>query len=148
MLRILFFEDDPLASENRLFRFRLRREFADIEIDTDEIRSVATFEQVIRKREFDIVILDIMAQAPDDFRWTGTDEQVPSAMTGVELLRRCRLGEYGPQCVDIPIFMRTARGESHIRRLCKREGATDYLEAGAQDSELIDAIKDSTSVLV
>jgi CheY-like chemotaxis protein len=140
MLWILFFEDYPYASENRLFKSRLRLELDNGEIQITQAKTVYEFERAVRKQRFDVIILDIMARAPQNFVWGDNKNRVPDSLTGVELLRRCRNGIYGYYYKGIPIYMRTARGETSIRNLCAHEGATGYYQAGAEDLQLIDEL--------
>jgi CheY-like chemotaxis protein len=140
MLSILFFEDYPYASENHLFRSRLRLVLGNGEPQITQAKTVPEFERAVRKERFDVIILDIMARAPRNFVWGDSKNPVADSLTGVELLRRCRNGIYGYHYKSIPIYMRTARGETSIRNLCAHEGATGYYQAGAEDTELIDEL--------
>ncbi len=140
MLRILFFEDHPLTPANRLFRLRLRRSLGHVEVHVTEASTVDGFERAVLKDSFEIIVLDIMARPPAGMTRSGTDDLVSAARTGVELLRRCRMGVYGERCSTLPVYIRTARGEFHIQQLCMREGASGYFQAGTQDTQLIQEI--------
>lgn len=144
MIKILFFEDQPYASENQLFRTLLRDHLKKTcTPQLREVKSVSKFEELMSKDKdkYDIVILDIMATAAKPFNWTGTNEEVPNSLTGVELLRRCRLDEYDQHYKNTPVYMRTARGEPYVRSLCQREGATGFFKAGVDDFKLMEEIK-------
>jgi CheY-like chemotaxis protein len=142
MIMILFFEDSPYDSENRLFRTLLRNELKKVgDIQIHESKTVTKFEELIRNDIYHIIILDVMAESSIRLLWTNTNEEVPSSLTGVELLRRCRLRKYGKHYINVPVYMRTARSESHVQRLCTREKATGFFRAGVDDHKLIEVIK-------
>jgi CheY-like chemotaxis protein len=140
MPKILFFDDQPNASENRLFRRRLRRTLADFDVQIHQEKIVREFEDTVQKHDFDLIILDVMAKVPGSFAQTGTRKEVPEYRTGVELLRRCRTGYYGDHYRTVPVYMRSARGEMHIQRQCEVEGATHYFRVGRDDKQLIETI--------
>jgi CheY-like chemotaxis protein len=142
MIKIIFFEDQPYASENQLFRTLLRDHLKKMcTLQFREVKSVSKFEELMRKDKYDIVILDIMSAAAKPFNWTGTNDEVPKSLTGVELLWRCRLDEYDRHYKDTPVYMRTARGEPYVRSLCQRAGATGFFKAGVDDLLLIKEIE-------
>lgn len=135
---ILFVDDYPQVSENHLFVLRLRRAVAARVVEEKTVRG---FEELLsRGGGVSIVVLDIMIEGPKDFK-SRNGTVVNSALMGVELLRRCRAGVYGSHSANTPIFMRTARGEVYIRRLCVAAGATGFFHAGADDTALIEKIK-------
>jgi CheY-like chemotaxis protein len=140
---LLFFEDYPYASENSLLRLRIRRALKDHDVTILTAKTVAAFERTLRDQQPDILVLDIMADAPATLKWAETDCETPSALTGIELLRRCRKGDYGQYYTRAPVYMRSARGESHVREACIREGATDYFKSGGEDTNLIRAIAET-----
>ncbi|MCY2926091.1 MAG: hypothetical protein NT031_11735 [Planctomycetota bacterium] len=142
MCRILFFDDYPYASENQLFRMNLEDELRPgLRVSIVPEKTVSGFENAARRFLYDIVILDIMAEAPGKLLQTGTGLEVPSSQTGIELLRRCRVGEYGRHYTLCPVFMRSARGETDIRDECLRSGASGYFQVGGEDEQLIEAIR-------
>lgn len=147
MLRILFFDDFPYESENRLLRLRLRRKLRGFDVQVVEERTVHGFEDRVQRNTYEIVVLDIMARAPSGLTSTDTGRTVPDALTGVELLRRCRKGDYGEHYKFAPVYMRTARGEPQIRLLCEREGATAFFRAGGEDTQLIEKIAEDVETL-
>jgi CheY-like chemotaxis protein len=137
----IFLDDYSYVSENQLFRMRLRKNAASVGgLDIREERTVGGFEQAVSLLEFDVVILDLMMAAPDSMRRIGDDSPVPSSMVGLEILERCRAGAYGDHYRDAPVFIRTARGESHIQRACLAAGATGFYRAGGEDVELVQHI--------
>jgi len=140
MPSILFFDDYPNASETQLFRDLLRDHLPRHALRLDEARTVLHFEELARTHSYDYVILDVMAQSSIPITWTHSTHEVPSTLTGVELLRRCRMGKYGKHYHDVPIYMRTARGEASIRRLCTEQGADGYFPVGRGDMSLINSI--------
>jgi DNA-binding NarL/FixJ family response regulator len=149
MIKIIFFEDLPYASENRLFRSLLRAELKDIcGLKLQEERTVMGFEDSVRNDAYNFVILDIMATSPKPLFWLKTNDIVPESLTGVELLRRCRLGEYGEHYRTTPVYIRTARSESHVRRLCKQEGTSGFFSAGLDDDKLIEEIKNKCKSII
>lgn len=137
---MLFFDDYPYDSENRLFRLNLRRKLKGQSIELIEEKTVRGFERVVRTGRADILVLDIMASSPEPLMRCDTGQPVPETMTGVELLRRCRRGIYSDKYTTAPIYMRTARGEADIRHYCESLGVTGYFKAGADDITLIDVI--------
>ena len=127
MPSILFFEDYPYASENRLFRSRLRFELNGTELQITQAKTVSDFENAIHKFEFDIIILDIMASSHKGFVWGDTKNKVSESMTGIELLRRCRRGIYGYQ------YVRPRTGAAETRswresRFWRRHTGVPYVE--------------------
>jgi CheY-like chemotaxis protein len=138
---VLIFEDFPYTSEGRLFIARLHRALRPYRTQICEEKTVAGFENAVTNRQFAVLVLDIMAEPGDTLTWPGAEERVSSALTGVALLRRCRTGCYEGHCVDMPIYMRTARGETGVRQVCIDEGATDYFYVGAEDGRLVEQIR-------
>jgi CheY-like chemotaxis protein len=131
MPNILFF-DDSLATENQIFLMELRHAVKGTTIQVVQEKTVHHAEQKFKTVPLLIAILDVMAP------WPG--EQAKEAQAGLEILRRCREGAYDPKNAAIPIFMRTARDEPHIRRLAFELGCTNFFTVGRQDPELIAAI--------
>jgi DNA-binding NarL/FixJ family response regulator len=150
MIKIIFFEDSPYASENRLFRMLLRDALKDIKCNfqLQEEKTVMGFEGSIRNDAYNFVILDIIATSPKPLFWRKINKVVPESLTGVELLRRCRLSEYGKHYIDTPVYIRTARSESHVRRLCEREKASGFYKAGLDDDKLIEEIKNECKNII
>jgi CheY-like chemotaxis protein len=139
--RILFFDDLGLSEGNELFILRLKRKTG---IEVELVRTVKEFEAKIHSDSWTAIVLDIMAQPPSDYLVLGSDPPLPvkAAQAGLELLKRCRLGHYGDSIKALPIYMRTARGEEHIKRKAKVLGATDYFDAVGRDKDLIQKIGD------
>lgn len=142
---ILIFEDDPLKSDNKLFLALLRKEVSSGGVRVRLEKTVRGFERRLRDSLCKVIILDIIAATPMDFRVaeSGSSRRVDPTRTGVELLQRIRAGHYGDHCKLTDVFMRSARGEPHIVALCMRSGATGYFQPGAQDLALIDRIKET-----
>ena len=136
-MRILYFDDLGFSSEgNELFVLRLKRKTG---IEIDLVRTVKEFESKVGSGPWLAIVLDIMAQPPADYPVLNSDppELVRPTQTGLELLRRCRAGYYSESIATLPIFMRSARGEEHIKRKAQALGATGYFDAAGRDSELI-----------
>lgn len=130
---ILFFDDYLGAEENQLFLLRLRRVAGKATtVEVVEEKTLRSVEEKLRTISFKAAILDVMVYVPED--------TALSALAGIEVLRRCRSGAYGDLNKGIPIFMRTARGEPHVRNMALRYGCTNYFQAGSDDIELIKAI--------
>ena len=138
-MRILFFDDLGLSEGNELFVLRLKRK-AGLEVEL--VRTVTDFELKVGAEPWVAIVLDIMAQPPAGYVIFESEspELVRPTQTGLELLRRCRLGYYGEMLRLIPIYMRSARGEEHIKRIARKLGATDYFDAAGDDSKMILAI--------
>lgn len=137
---ILFFDDFPIASENKLFLMLLRKEVEPFGIHIATEKTIRRVEEVVQSTPLVSLVLDIISEAPRDFRSVEDGNVVPSALAGVELLRRCRTEKYGPLNKEVPIFMRTTRGEPHIKRLCMQIGATGYFQVGTEDDQLIEKV--------
>jgi CheY-like chemotaxis protein len=137
---ILFFDDYPLASENKLFLMLLRRHVEPIGVHVIPEKTIKRVEEQAQSIPLVALILDIISEVPRDFRSIEDGNVVPSALAGVELLRRCRSGQYGELNRQVPIFMRTTRGEPHVRTLCGQLGATGYFRVGIEDRQLIERI--------
>jgi CheY-like chemotaxis protein len=103
-------------------------------------KSLGQLEERLKSGRYAALILDIMFQVPGGFRSIEDGRAVSSSAGGMEILRRCRNGYYGSVNKEIPIFIRSARGEAHIAALCKKLGANGYFQVGIHDSELIDAL--------
>jgi len=129
----MFFDDYPLESENQLFLFQLRRAFRDMDIVVVDAKTIPALESHLRTREFTAIILDIMAALPDA---PGME-----ALAGIEVLRRCREGDYGDMNQDALVFMRTARAEPHVKQLALRYRSAGYFLAGSDDERLIEALR-------
>lgn len=135
-MRILFFDDFPYASENRLFRSRIEHHFPDIAIDF--ARTPSQFMDLAAAECYDLIVLDIMAA------WDIQGEEsetFTASTTGIELLRRIRSGDCGATNRTTKIVMRTARGESHIREQCFALGADAFCRAGIDDSAIIEMLE-------
>jgi DNA-binding NarL/FixJ family response regulator len=129
---ILFFDDYLGDSMNQLFLYKLRKAVKTTAVEIVGEKTIPAVEAKLRSVAFKAAIMDVMALIPG--------EPTLSARAGIEVLRRCRSGVYGDLNKAIAIFMRTARGESHIRRMALSYGCTSYFETGRDDDELIDAI--------
>ena len=146
MRRLLVFEDEPYNYVNDLFHMHLHDQLDELGVDIDQAINVRDFERKVTTVKRDVLVLDIMALAPEGFCWTLTGSEVPDALVGVELLHRCRVGLYGSHYKGIPIYMRTARGEADVRSYCREAGASDCFDPGADDMKLIEKIKDMFAV--
>lgn len=130
---ILFF-DDFLGNElNQLFLLKLHRAAKAMPIEVVGEKTIRAVEDRLRNMIFKVVILDVMASASHD-------KTINQALAGIEVLKRCRTGAYGELNKTTPIYMRTARGEPHVRRLAFEYGCTNYFQAGSDDPELIESI--------
>jgi CheY-like chemotaxis protein len=139
--KIVFFDDYPLHSENTLFVVQLRRSVGSAGLIVVQESTIPHLEMQLQSGDICCLILDIMSKVPRNFRSIETrGGGVPSSMAGVEILRRCRTGKYGESVKGIPIFMRTARGEKHIKNLCIQIGASGYFQIGTDDRTLVDKI--------
>lgn len=128
----MFFDDYPRSPENILFVWRLRQRLRPYGALVVREKSIHKLEARLGAETFTALVLDIMAAMPDE-----TDKD---ALAGLEILRRCRAGDYQHTERSTPVFMRTARGELHIRREAAALGANGYFMAGSDDSRLIDTI--------
>lgn len=144
--KILHFEDYPEDTENVLFRSRFSRAFSARDVGLVQEKTVRGFLDQISRAAFDGIILDIMAESPDPLIAMDSGQTVPSSLTGMELLTRIRAGTYGSKNKLAPVYMRTARGETRIRELCLEKGATEYFQAGTDDTKLIRVLKDALLV--
>jgi CheY-like chemotaxis protein len=141
--QIVFFDDYPLEKENQLFMGLLRRRLRGDNVELVEEKIVQRLETLLRTRTFIAIVLDVIAAMPHDRSDVPSGDSVGYAgegWTGIEILRRCRSGQYGKLNQTAPIFMRTARGEIHVRAAALRSGCTDYFMAGSEDDKLIDVI--------
>jgi CheY-like chemotaxis protein len=129
---LLVFDDCPLNTENVLFRFQLRRAFARTDIEVLEERAIPDLETSLKARHYAAIILDVMAAFPD--------APELEAMAGIEVLKRCRAGNYGEFNRWTLVFMRTARGELDVKELAFNLGCTGYFVVGSQDEKLIDML--------
>jgi len=141
MTRIIFFEDHPYASDNRLLRLRLRRALRDVHVQLAPVWTVTAFERYVRAEDFAVVILDIMARSFEPLLSIDTGNRVPPDMTGIELLRRLRTGYYRPHYKTSTIFIRSARNELHIRMTAERARHDGYFQAGGDDRRLINMVR-------
>jgi CheY-like chemotaxis protein len=137
-LSLIFFDDYPLQSENVLFVESLRRKLGHLAIHVEIPKTFNGVEECLRTVRASVIILDIMAKIPAGY--TGSPE-ASSSLAGLEVLRKCRVGAYGPLNQETPIFMRTARGEPHVRKLCLQAGAVDYCLVGTDDEKLASSIR-------
>jgi CheY-like chemotaxis protein len=131
---IVFFDDYPLESENQIFLFQLRRAFRDSDLEIVDEKTIPRLETRLRTRQCAAIILDIMAALPD--------APDMDALAGIEVLRRCREGNYGEMNRDAPVFMRTARAEPHVKQMAVRHQAAGYFLAGSDDEQLIEALRE------
>lgn len=140
--KIIFFDDYPLEAENSLFLARMRRHLHHHNIQIVTIKTVRNLQDLLRRTRVDILILDIMVQVPPNFKSVAPPfHKVPSALAGVELLRRCRDGYFGRKNQSCKIFMRTTRGEAHIQKECLNLGADGYFLVDSGGNDLIAAMK-------
>lgn len=130
---VLFFDDFPLEAENQIFLLKLRRAFKGTDVEVEEQKTVPSLAGRLETHPFDAMILDIMAAMPDT---PGME-----ALAGIEILRRCRTGTYGPVNKDIPIYMRSARGELYVKQLAGDLKANGYFRPGSDDDELVATLK-------
>ncbi len=138
--RVLFFDDEPERCTAFLLRARMRCREVGLEPTIEERYQVRGAEVLLRHNRYDLVILDIMSSVPDDFWWLGREDMgtTPEDLAGIELLRRCRSGEYAAN-KGTPVFIRTARGDKNAHHLAMQLGATGYYLT-TQSAELIEAM--------
>ena len=131
---LLVFDDYPLATENQLFLLNLRKAFQKADVVIQEEKNVHSLTQALQSRAYAAIILDVMAAFP----------AAPEleAVTGIEVLRRCRNGQYGPSNQQAAFFMRSARGEIHIHEEATKLGSLGWFKPGSDDSELISVLKE------
>ena len=127
--RVLFFDDFPLESENQLFLLKLRKAFRGTDVAIEDEKKIPSLEVLLTTRPFAAIILDIMAAFPADPEL--------EALAGIEVLKRCRSGQYGPLNQNALVYMRTARGEFNVREIASKFGSTGYFRPGSDDDELI-----------
>jgi len=137
-ISLVFFDDYPLQSENVLFVERLKRSLNLWDIHIETPKTFHGIEECLRREDAVAVVLDIMAKVPQA---VARADRVSSSLAGIEILRRCRAGSYGDLNKNVPIYMRTARGEPHVRRLAMQLGASGYYLVGTDDGQLIRSIR-------
>lgn len=130
---LMFFDDYPRESVNELFLYRLRKMLGPTDIEVIEEKAIPHLEGSLRARNYVAIILDIMAAFPEN-----PDLE---AIAGLEILRRCRAGDYGQSNSETLIYMRTARGELHVKEKAFELGCTDYFRVGQQDAKLLSVLK-------
>lgn len=138
-IHFLFFDDYPLQSDSKLFIERMRAKLDGHKAFICVEKTITGVEVLLRSRTIALAILDIMSEVPRDFR-SADGSRVPSSLAGIEILRRCRSGDYRSENRAMPIFMRTSRGEGYIRRECLEAGATGFFLAGKEDGRLLTKI--------
>lgn len=141
---VLFFDDHPLESENKLFLSLLRDELPAERVRVLHEKTIRRLERRLSVTFCRVVILDIMSEVPANFRplHNETTGRVDPMLAGVEILRRIRAGFYGREYERSLVFMRSARGEPHIISLCAKVGASGHFQAGSQDFALIAQLKE------
>lgn len=138
--RVLWFEDVEHGSENKLFLSRLTLKLKGLGIPIDTSKTCSEIEDFLKKNNYHVIILDIMATAPAWLGWDGGVLKTPDSLTGIELLRRCRTGFYRAEHSESSLIMRTARNETFIKELATAAGADGYFLAGIDDSRLLEKI--------
>lgn len=127
---MLFFDDYPLETENQIFLLDLRALIRGRDIEVEEVRTIPHLENQLQERQYLVIILDVMAAMENGLE----------ALAGIEILRRCRNGHYGDLNRDVPIYLRTARGETHVRETAVDFGCTGYYKAGSHDDRLLEEL--------
>jgi len=128
----MFFDDYPRATENQLFIYTLTKALGSTDIEVLEEKTISYLEASLRVHDCVAIILDVMSAFPE--------APEHEALAGIEILRRCRAGSYGVFNSRTLIYMRTARGELHVKELAFTRGCTDYFTAGSQDDKLLDIL--------
>jgi len=128
----MFFDDYPLEEENQIFNTQLKKAFRGTDINVLDEKTIPQLETSLKARDYVAIILDVMSAFPE--------APELGAMAGIEILKRCRAGAYGQFNSQTLIFMRTARGELHVKELAFNLGCTDYFKVGSQDDKLLDAL--------
>jgi CheY-like chemotaxis protein len=134
--QILFFDDFPLSTENQIFTMQLRIALRGTKVDVVVRATIRALERSLRAQMFIAIVLDIMAAMPD--------APAPGMETraGLEVLKRCRTGQYGEINRNAPVYIRSARGELHVKQEAAELGCRGYFHAGSDDEKLIAVIKD------
>ena len=140
---VMFFEDHPLESDNKLFLSLLREALSGTRTRVLHEKTISRLERKLTRTFCRVVILDIMSEVPSDFRPIKGNAQgrVEPAMAGIEILRRIRADTYG-NYEGSSVFIRSSRGEPHIRAECAEAGAAGYFQPGRQDFGLIERVKE------
>lgn len=142
MRTVLVFEDEPLRSENLLYLHELRGTLTAPDLRLEIAEVIPHAELVLKRDAVIMAILDIKARVPRDFRTFKDDTKVDDALAGLELLRRIRGGHYGRAAAGMPVFMRSARSEPHIRQTCFASGCSAYF-LPTQMEELLAKIREA-----
>ena len=132
VISVLFFDDYP--NESHTFLLLLNQMAAGLGGSVVEERVVHRAEDLLRERQFDAVILDIMASRH------GRED----GRAGLEVLKQLRAGRYGRRNQRTPVFMRTARGDPETQSEALRNGATHYFDKGVDtDISVVAAVAKS-----
>lgn len=130
----MFFDDFPLASENQIFLLNLHKAFRHTDVEIDEAKTVPHLEQLLRTRAYAAIILDIIAAI--------RDAPELEALAGIVVLQRCRDGQYGALNQNATVYMRTARGELHVREIADKYRSKGYFRPGSDDDDLLSVLRE------
>lgn len=123
--KILFFDD--YLNESRTFLLLLEQMAIRIGSLIIEEKLVHKVEEYLRTERFEAVVLDVMAS-----RHGRTDRRA-----GLQILKECRSGRMGRLNNRTLIFIRTARGDVHIKQDALELGADRYFDKGGEDASVV-----------
>ena len=123
--QILFFDD--YLNESQTFLLLLEQMAIRRGLKVIEEKLVHKVEEYLRSEPFEAVILDVMAS-----RHGRTDRRA-----GLHILQDCRAGRFGRTNQRALIFMRTARGDVHIKQDALEFGADRYFDKGGEEASLV-----------
>jgi DNA-binding response OmpR family regulator len=118
--RVLLIEDEPNITE--AIRFILSRDGFAVDTHSDGLTAL----QAIRRRDPDMVILDVM---------------LPNR-SGFDILRELRAQ---PETETLPVLMLTARGQKKDRELAERYGASRYMTKPFSNSDVLSSVRELTA---
>ena len=141
MIKILIYDDEK-SYLTTMFKNDIKIELRDVQVFV--AHSFDYFETLMGRHKFDAAILDIIG-AENHINSAYGNEHVPPSFIGIELLKRIRKGFYSKfdQKADMPIYMRTARGEEpKIQTACTLAGANKIFEISEEsDVKIIDLLR-------
>jgi len=123
--KILFFDD--YLNESRTFLLLLEQMAIRLNARVIEEKLVHKVEDYLRTERFEAIILDVMAS-----RHGRTDRRA-----GLQILKECRSGRMGRLNQRSLIFIRTARGDVHIKQDALELGVDRYFDKGGEDASIV-----------
>lgn len=132
---VLIYDDRYWDEENEVLVIEINEMFPNVDVFT--AGSYAIFKERVKKKQYDIFILDIMgAKESEEDEINGS--LINEDEIGLTMLTELRSGMYPIQNTDVPIIIRSAKGDEYrIQSICRKHDVEHVFYPSTESNKLI-----------